>query len=97
MQIFVTEPRVALALASTADWRPAVLEGYSHDASGCLVVGLDHVKGVMAKCDDRSCLDAYFGLFSGCWVDVLIKNTQAQVFLSNSNVADFFEHDRFLF
>ena len=94
MHIFVTEPRVALALAGTADWKPAVLEGYSHDASGCLVVGLNYVKGVMAKCDNRSCIDAYFGLFSGCWVDVLIKNTPVQVFFSNNNAADFFEHER---
>ena len=48
MQIFVTEPRVALALACNADWQSMVLERFSHDAVGCLVAGTNRVEGVVA-------------------------------------------------
>ena len=94
MQIFVTEPRVALALACNADWQSMVLEGFSHDAVGCLVAGTNRVEGVVAKLGDRASIDAYFDLFSGRWIDVLIGKSTVQVFLSDDKAAKFFEKDR---
>lgn len=94
MQIFVIEPRVARALACYADWQPLVLDGYCHDACGCLVSGDGRVEGVVAQCEDRAPIDVYFDLFSGYWEDVIINGATVQVFLSNGKAAEFSEQSR---
>lgn len=94
MQIFVTEPRVARALACDVAWQAARLDGFSTDAAGCVVAGGDGIDGVVATCADRAGLDAYFGLFSGNWARVSVGVSEAEVYQTDGPSAAFSERAR---
>ncbi len=85
---------MAQALACDADWKAARLDGYDHDAVGCLVAGGAGVDGVVANVADRTAVSAYFNLVSNGWAESAIGGSPVQMALSPKNSAPFSEHDR---
>lgn len=94
LKIFVTEPRVARALACDADWQAARLADHGHDGFGCVVLNGAGVDGVVADVSDDAALRAYFGLFAGAWAEALNDGPPVRVYASDNDPAPFFERDR---
>ena len=94
MNIFVTDLGVAQALAQDAVWNASVLNGYGHDAVGCVVRGSGELHGVSAQIGNRVALDAYFGAFDGGWETVSSDKGAVLAYVVAGDAAAFSEHDR---